>query len=134
MTETSNLLTEEWINKLKDGWNETPEIFEKLADINFNSTIACGFQGEENPRCVFKVENGKAIHGGLYNNEELDWDMRASLESWEKWSKKTLGMTGMTMAVARGKLQFKKGDFKAMIKNPSMAGPFVKSFSLMTDI
>jgi len=28
----------------------------------------------------------------------------------------------------------KTGDFKAMIKNPSMAIPFVKSFELMTKI
>jgi hypothetical protein len=33
-----------------------------------------------------------------------------------------------------GKLKFVKGDFAAMIKNPSMAGPFIKSFSLMSEI
>jgi len=40
----------------------------------------------------------------------------------------------MGMAVATGKLKFNSGDFGAMIKNPSMAGPFVESFSLMSQI
>jgi hypothetical protein len=35
------------------------------------------------------------------------------------------------MAYTTGKLKFKVGDYMAMIKNPSMAGPFIKSFSVM---
>ena len=53
----------------------------------------------------------------------------ASRDDWMKWvEKKALGMAGMGTAFAMGKLKFKKGDFKAMIKDPRMAGPFVKSF------
>ncbi len=131
---TTQLFTDEWINKLKDLWNEEPEVSDKLAKIDFSATIACGFKNEDDPRCVFVVENGKAVSAGLYNKEEADWDMRADEKNWEKWMEKPLTMTSMGMAVATGKLQFKKGDFKAMIKNPSMAGPFVKSFELMTKI
>ncbi len=131
---TTQLFTDEWINRLKDLWNEEPEVSDKLAKINFSATITCGFKNEDDPRCVFVVENGKAISAGLYNKEEADWDMRADEKSWEKWMEKPLTMTSMGMAVATGKLQFKKGDFKAMIKNPSMAGPFIKSFELMTKI
>ena len=43
-------------------------------------------------------------------------------------------MTGLGTAFAMGKLKFKSGDFKAMIKDPRMAGPFVKSFALMKQI
>ncbi len=128
------LFSDEWINKLKDLWNAEPEVSEKLAEINFNSVITCGFKDEEKPRCVFVVENGKAVSAGLYNGEEPDWDMRADKKNWEKWMAKPLTMTTMGIAVATGKLQFKKGDFKAMIKNPSMAVPFIKSFELMTKI
>ncbi len=131
---TTQLFTDEWINRLKDLWNEEPEVSDKLAKINFSATITCGFKNEDDPRCVFVVENGKAISAGLYNKEEADWDMRADEKNWEKWMEKPLTMTSMGMAVATGKLQFKKGDFKAMIKNPSMAGPFIKSFELMTKI
>ncbi|NPA61045.1 MAG: SCP-2 sterol transfer family protein [Epsilonproteobacteria bacterium] len=130
----AELFSEEWINRLKDLWNEHPEVSGKLAEINFNATIACGFKDDENPACVFVVENGKAVSAGLYSGEELDWDMRASQKDWEKWASKPLTMTSIGLAVATGKLKFVKGDFGAMIKNPSMAGPFVKSFALMAQI
>jgi len=130
----SQLFSNEWINKLKDLWNEDKEVSGKLAEINFCSTITCGFKGENLPLCVFVVENGIAVSAGLYNGEKADWDMRADQKNWDKWTTKPLGMTSMGMAFATGKLQFKSGDFKAMIKNPSMAGPFVKSFALMTKI
>jgi len=60
--------------------------------------------------------------------------MRASQKDWDKWIEKPLTLTSMGVAVAMGKLKFTKGDFATMIKNPSMAGPFVKSFSLMSKI
>ena len=128
------LFSEEWINKLKDLWNNDPEVSGKLAEINFSSTIACGFKNDELPKCVFVVENGVAVSAGLYNGETTDWDMRGDEKNWAKWTTKPLTMTSMGMAVATGKLQFRSGDFKAMIKNPSMAVPFVKSFTLMTQI
>jgi putative sterol carrier protein len=130
----AQLFSDEWVNRLKDLWNETPEVSAKLAEINFCSTITCGFKDEELPKCVFIVENGIAVSAGLYNGETADWDMRANEANWNKWREKALTMTTMGMAVATGKLQFKTGDFKAMIKNPSMAVPFVKSFELMTKI
>ena len=130
----AQLFSNEWINTLKDLWNADPEVSGKLAEINFSSTIACGFKNDELPKCVFVVENGIAISAGLYNGENTDWDMRGDEKNWDKWTTKALTMTSMGMAVATGKLQFKSGDFKAMIKNPSMAVPFVKSFTLMTQI
>jgi len=130
----SQLFTDEWINKLKDLWNDEPEVSGKLAEIDFTSTITCGFKDEDAPRCVFVVEKGIATSAGAYNGEKADWDMRATEDNWNKWMKKPLTMTSMGMAFATGKLQFKTGDFKAMIKNPSMAVPFVKSFGLMTKI
>ncbi len=98
------LFPNEWINRLKDLWNETPEVSDKLPEINFNATIACGYKDEEKPACVFVVENGKAVSAGLYNDEPLDWDMRATKENWEKWAKKPLTMASIGIAVATGKL------------------------------
>ncbi len=128
------LFSNEWINGLKDLWNETPEVSDKLAQINFNATITCGYKDQEEPACVFVVENGRAISAGLYNGEKPDWDMRATKKDWEKWAQKPLSMSSMGVAVAMGKLKFVKGDFASMIKNPSMAGPFVKSFALMAQL
>ncbi|SFV51035.1 hypothetical protein MNB_SV-12-1123 [hydrothermal vent metagenome] len=128
------LFSDQWINELKELWNKTPEVSDKLAKINFDSTITCGFKDDDKPLCVFVVKDGKAISAGLYNDETPDWDMRASKKDWDKWAEKPLTMSSMGVAVAMGKLKFVKGDFKAMIKNPSMADPFVKSFALMSKI
>ena len=38
------------------------------------------------------------------------------------------------MAYTAGKLKFLAGDYAAMIKNPRMAGPFVKSFQVMGSV
>ncbi len=130
----AQLFSNEWINLLKDAWNAEPEVSGKLADINFNSVITCGFKGDDAPLCVFVVEDGIAVSAGLYGGEKADWDMRASSQDWAKWMNKPLTMTSMGIAFATGKLKFVKGDFKTMIKNPSMAVPFVRSFGLMTEI
>jgi hypothetical protein len=61
----------------------------------------------------------------------LNWDLRAKPEDWDKWLKKGVSMMSLGMAYTTGKLKFKVGDYMAMIKNPSMAGPFIKSFSVM---
>ena len=130
----AELFSDEWINALKDEWNNEPEVSDALAKIDFSSVITCGYKNEEQPRCVFVVENGVATRAGLYNGETPDWDMRADEKNWGKWTTKPLNMASMGLAFTTGKLKFNTGDFKAMIKNPSMAVPFVKSFALMTKI
>ena len=40
-------------------------------------------------------------------------------------------MMGLGTAFATGKIKFKIGDYSAMVKDPRMAGPFIKSFSVM---
>jgi putative sterol carrier protein len=130
----AELFSAEWMNQLKDAWNADPEVKDKLAEIGFNSVIACGFKGEDKPKGIFVVENGECVRAGDYADEEMDWDMRASRADWMKWVEKGIGMAGMGTAFAMGKLKFLKGDFKGMIKDPRMAGPFVKSFGLMKQI
>ena len=130
----AELFSDAWMKELMDAWNGEPEVKDKLAEIGFSSVITCGFKGEDQPRGVFVVENGECISAGSYNGETPNWDMRADRKDWMKWVEKGLGMTGMGMAFTTGKLKFLAGDFKAMIKDPRMAGPFVKSFGLMQKI
>jgi putative sterol carrier protein len=130
----SKILTGDWMNELRDAWNNSEDVSGKLAEINFSSTIACGLKGEDNPTGIFVVENGKCVRAGDYDGESVDWDMRADRDNWMKWIVKPLTMTTMGLAVTTGKLKFATGDFGAMIKDPRMAGPFIKSFALMSDI
>ena len=44
---------------------------------------------------------------------------------------KEMGMMGLGAAYTTRKLKFANGDYKAMIKDPRMAGPFIKSFTVM---
>lgn len=128
------LFSADWMNELKDQWNNAPDVKDALAEIGFNSMIGCGFKDEAKPRGVFVVENGVCVRAGDYNDETLDWDMRANRKDWMKWVENGIGMAGLGMAYTTGKLKFMTGDYGAMLKNPKMAGPFIKSFGLMSKI
>lgn len=130
----ADLFSDEWMKGFMDAWNGEPELSDSLADIGFNSVIGYGFQGDDNPAGVLIVENGKATSAGAYNGETLNWDLRASQANWEKWLKKGIGMAGLGMAYTTGKLKFNVGDYGAMLKDPRMAGPFIKSFSVMGNV
>ena len=127
----AELFSDEWMKSFMEQWNAEPELSGALAEIGFNSNIAYGFDGEDQPRGVLTVENGKAIAAGDYNGEELNWDLRASADQWQKWINKPPGMMGLGMAYTSRKLKFQVGDYAAMVKDPRMAGPFIKSFSVM---
>jgi hypothetical protein len=128
----ADLFSDEWMKSYMEAWNTEPDLSDALAKINFNSVIAYGFDDEEDPRGVINVEGGKAVDAGAYNGEEVNWDLRASPENWQKWMVKPPGMVGLGMAYTSRKLKFKVGDYAAMIKDPRMAGPFIKSFTAMS--
>lgn len=125
------LFSDDWMVDFGNAWNDDKELGDALAKIGFNSTIGYGLQGEDKPRGMIKVENGYVVSAGAYNGEPLNWDLRASADDWEKWLQKGLGMVSLGMAYTTGKLKFAVGDYGAMIKNPAMAGPFIKSFTTM---
>jgi len=127
----ADLFSDEWMKKFQQEWNDESDLSDALAKIEFNSVIGYGFKGDDAASGYIKVENGKVTDAGSYDGQELNWDMRADDGSWKKWFEKELGMTGLGMAVTTGKLKFNSGDFKAMVKDPRMATPFVKSFTVM---
>lgn len=127
----AELFSDEWMKKFQEEWNNEPDLSGALEKIEFSSVIGYGFKGDDKAAGYIKVENGKVTDAGSYEGQDLNWDMRADDDNWKKWFDKELGMTGLGMAVTTGKLKFNSGDFKAMIKDPRMATPFVKSFSVM---
>ncbi|MGN7612886.1 SCP-2 sterol transfer family protein [Magnetococcales bacterium HHB-1] len=127
----AELFSDEWMKKFGEEWNKESDLAGALEKINFNSTIAYGFDGEDNPLGVLVVENGHVTKAGAYAGEELNWDLRADADNWNKWIAKGLGMMSLGMAYTRRQLKFKVGDYGAMIKDPRMAGPFIKSFTVM---
>jgi hypothetical protein len=127
----ADLFSAEWMSRFQEEWNSEPDLADALAKIDFTSTIAYGIDGEDQPRGFLVVEGGKAVSSGVYSGEEVNWDLRASEDSWNKWIAKGLGMMGLGMAYTSRKLKFQVGDYGAMIKDPRMAKPFIKSFSVM---
>ena len=130
----ADLFTDEWMKSYMDAWNKEPELSDALAKIDFDSVIGYGFQGDDGPTGVITVEKGKVTAAGTYNGENLSWDIRAKPANWEKWLNKGVGMAGLGMAYTTGKMKFVVGDYMAMVKDPRMAGPFIKSFSVMGTI
>ena len=112
-------------------WNAEPELSDALAQISFNSVIGYGVPDDPQPRGMIAIENGKATSAGTYAGEALNWDLRCKPEQWKKWMTDPPGMGGLGMAFATGKIKFKVGDYGAMLKDPRMAGPFIKSFTVM---
>jgi hypothetical protein len=127
----ADLFSDDWMKGYMDAWNNEPELADALAEINFSSVIGYGFQGDDTPAGVMTVENGKVVSAGAYNGETLNWDIRAKPDNWNKWLSKGIGMAGLGMAYTTGKMKFVVGDYSAMLKDPRMAGPFIKSFSVM---
>jgi hypothetical protein len=127
----ADLFSDEWMQSFKQQWNAERELSDALAKIGFNSVIGYGFPGEDKPRGVITIENGKATAAGAYSGETMNWDLRASADQWGKWMANPPGMMGLGAAFTTGKIKFVVGDYKGMLKDPRMAGPFIKSFSVM---
>ena len=125
------LFDDTWMKAYQQQWNTESKLKAPLAQINFNSIIGYGFPKDEDCTGYIKIENGECVEAGAYDGQVLNWDMRAEEKNWIKWLSKEIGMTGLGLAVTTGKLKFRRGDFKGMISDPRMAGPFIKSFGAM---
>lgn len=131
IAQAGDLFDAEWMAKYATEWNNDPQVSGKLAKIDFTSNIGYGFKGDDEAKGVLVIENGVAVRGSSYNGEKLDWDLRADEEDWEKWMEEGISMMSLGGAYMWGTLKFAVGDYYAMIKSPSMAGPFIESFSVM---
>ena len=128
----SDLFSDDWMKSFMAEWNDEPDLSDALAKIDFNSVIGYGFQGDDGPLGILVVEGGKATSAGAYDGQEMNWDIRASQAQWDKWIGKPPGMMGLGAAFTTGKMKFVVGDYGSMIKDPRMAKPFIKSFSVMS--
>ena len=127
----ADLFSEEWMTSFQSIWNTDPELKDALAEIEFSSVIGYGFPGDDQATGYIEVVNGEVVAAGAYDGQELNWDIRADEKNWKKWLSDGIGMAGLGTAFTFGKMKFKVGDYKSMLKDPRMAGPFIKSFSAM---
>lgn len=130
----SELFSEDWGKAYMEAWNNDGEITSTLRQADFSSVVAFGFHDEEDPRFVMRIENGLIQSLDKHPADEIKWDIRASKENWLALIAKPPGLMKLGMAYTSRKMRFNKGDYASMIKDPNLAGAFVKSFGLMSKV
>jgi hypothetical protein len=128
------LFTGPWMKKLQQLWNDDAKMRKNLARADFYSYIGYGFKDEEHPRGFIYVDNGRIIDAGEWDGEQLNWDLRADHQHWEKWLNEGFGLVHLGKAVAAGELVFVSGDYRQMVRNVKLSVPFLRHFELMGEI
>lgn len=128
------LFSRPWMQEFAQAWNNDTGMTGSLASADFNTLIGFGYQDEDQPRGVIEVLQGRVASSGEYAGQVLAWDLRASLEDWQDWLTNGFGLAMLGVAVSSGKLKFLAGDYRKMIRNPSLANPFLKHFVLMSSL
>jgi hypothetical protein len=127
----AEIFSDEWAKTYMDIWNSDPEITDMLSNAGFNSVVAFGYQDEDDPRFVMTIEDGTVVSVDKRPAAEIKWDLRAGKDFWLGLLSKPPGLMKLGIAYTSRKLRFNKGDYATMIKDPSLAGAFVKCFALM---
>lgn len=127
--------TQAWIEGFAQKWNADTEMVKPLAETDFSAVIAFGYPGQDTPSVLLDIVKGKVERAGLVNKvaqlPDINWDLRALPEQWLMWRTKPLTLSGLGVAVQNGQLLFKAGDYRKMIRTPSLANPFLRFFNLL---
>ncbi len=127
----ADLFSSEWAQSFKDAWNTDEEITASLERANFNSVVAFGVPEMDEPSFVMTIQNGLVSSINTASADDIKWDIRATTDDWLSLIVKPPGLMKLGIAYTSRKLRFRKGDYATMIRDPSLAGAFVKSFALM---
>ncbi|NOQ88628.1 MAG: SCP-2 sterol transfer family protein [Gammaproteobacteria bacterium] len=127
----ADLFSNEWAQAFKDAWNADEEITASLQRVGFNSVVAFGLPDDGYPSFVMTIQNGLVSSINSADADDVKWDIRATKDNWLALIVKPPGLMKLGIAYTSRKLRFTKGDYATMIKDPSLAGAFVKSFALM---
>ena len=127
------LFSEGWAKRFTNKWNNS-EVVTQLAAANFNALVAFGYPEPEYPEVVIEIQSGLIVNAQSHENKAcvaVDWDLRAAPEQWLKWRGNGPGIGGLGVAIASHQLQFRSGDYRKMIRQPLLAGPFLKFFAFL---
>lgn len=130
----AKLFCHEWMQQLAAQWNSDTEMLDSLASAGFNASIGFGYNDAGPPRGVVEVVAGRIEYAGDYSDQELDWDLRAALQDWRDWIEHGFGLDKLGVAIANGRLGFRRGDYRRMIRTPALARPFLRHFELMAKL
>lgn len=127
------MFSHDWLEGFAERWNSTEEMVTPLGEAGFNAIIGFGFKGEVGPRVLLDVQSGRVVRAGMSTQDSPipDWDLRAHHDQWQKWRSEPLTLAGLGVAVAGGNLEFKRGDYRKMIRQMHLAKPFLHFFNLL---
>jgi hypothetical protein len=126
------LFSDDWAEAYRDAWNSDDDITSILRSAEFSSVVAFGFpDDEDHPSFVMTIDNGVVASTDKKPQEVIEWDIRATKDNWISLIAKPPGLMKLGIAYTSRQIRFKKGDYATMIKDPSLAGAFVRSFVLM---
>jgi len=123
-----------WMEALAAAWNADDKMLHNLTENGFDAEIGFGFIGADRPIGYLKISGGAVVLAGLYGHQTLDWDLRASPENWRLWLTEGFGLKRLGFTTATGKLRFVTGNYRQMVRNPSLARPFLRVFELMAAV
>ncbi len=127
----ADLFSKQWAQAYKEAWNNDEEITSSLQHAGFSSVVAFGLADDVAPSFVMSINNGLIASVNNTPDDEVKWDIRATRDDWISLIVKPPGLMRLGIAYTSRKLFFAKGDYATMIKDPSLAGAFVRSFALM---
>ena len=127
----ADLFSNEWAQAFMDAWNADEEITTSLERAGFDSVVAFGLSDDDAPAFIMTIQKGSISSINNAPVDDVKWDIRATPENWMSLIVKPPGLMKLGIAYTSRKLRFQKGDYATMIKDPSLAGAFVKSFALM---
>jgi hypothetical protein len=127
----AEMFSNDWARSYMDIWNSYAEITSMLSYAGFSSVVAFGYTDEDDPRFVMTIDNGKVVSVDKKPADVIKWDLRAEQDFWIGLLAKPPGLMKLGIAYTSRKLRFNKGDYATMVKDPGLAGAFVKCFALM---
>ena len=127
----ADLFSDEWAQSFQEAWNTDEEITVSLQRAGFDSVVAFGLPEIDEPSFVMTIQNGLVSSVNTASADDIKWDIRATSDDWLSLIVKPPGLMKLGIAYTSRKLRFRKGDYATMIRDPSLAGAFVKSFALM---
>ena len=130
----ADMFTREWVESFASRWNSDNEMVIPLFTQGFSAVIALGYPTQADPAVLLEVENGRVSRAGLYQAATcppIDWDLRASPGQWAAWKEKPLEITGVSVAVNKGLLEFRAGEYRKLMRTPDLAKAFLRFFALL---
>ncbi len=131
-TDPQTVFSIEWLELLRQEWNRREGLSDQLRQVGFSSVVAFGVPQEEQPRAYLVIRNGEIDEVKKLASDLPQWDLRADESQWQAWFSEPPGLIALGMAFTNRSLQFRHGNYPAMIKDPLMAESFVRSFALMS--